>query len=164
MKEKYSIILSEELSQKLFGGKNPVGETLFIDNKFNLTVTGILKKVPSNSHLQFDAIVPFDLVTEDGLKLNDWRTSTYYTYAVLGNGVGHEGVNKKIKDILSRHKSFFLFPEAKDSLKSIITSAYYKDKIEKIKKAAESQIKESISVLPYSLFKLFFETGSRKEY
>jgi hypothetical protein len=39
---------------KYFGTKDPIGQSLLMDNDTELIVTGILKDIPSNSHLRFD--------------------------------------------------------------------------------------------------------------
>ncbi len=104
LNDPFSILLSETLAKKLFGNKNPVEKNLLIDNKLNLQVTGVFKDIPKNSHLQFDAIVPFVLNEEDGLDLNNWGRSAYYTYVRLKHGVAPETVNEKIKDIINKHR------------------------------------------------------------
>ena len=55
LKDLHSIVLSEEVAQKYFGGKNALGETLElkINDKFeSFTVKGITKKSPQNSSLK----------------------------------------------------------------------------------------------------------------
>jgi putative ABC transport system permease protein len=54
------IVLTEETAQKYFGDDNPVGKTLTFDNTMEFTVTGILRSLPSNSHLQFDFLASFE--------------------------------------------------------------------------------------------------------
>ncbi|MFC1724482.1 ABC transporter permease [candidate division KSB1 bacterium] len=58
--DKNSIILTEKISQKYFGDRDPIGKTLTVENEFDYTVTGVIKNVPKNSHLQFDLLVPFE--------------------------------------------------------------------------------------------------------
>ena len=62
-KDKYSIVLSEKTSEKFFGNENPVGKILIFNNSKNYTVTGVVK-VPSNSFIQFDEIVPINSVRD----------------------------------------------------------------------------------------------------
>ncbi len=59
LKRPYSIVLTESTAKSLFGTANAVGKVLRFDNKSDLTVTGILKNIPSSSSLQFDFLVPF---------------------------------------------------------------------------------------------------------
>ena len=62
-----NILITERLSEKLFGDKNPVGEKVQInslalgsDEKFEHTVAGVLKNPPPNSSMDFDFVIPQD--------------------------------------------------------------------------------------------------------
>ncbi|RFM30983.1 hypothetical protein DXN04_30935 [Chitinophaga silvisoli] len=46
------------MATKYFGTANGIGKTLKIDNSYQVTVTGVLANIPTNSHLQFDFILP----------------------------------------------------------------------------------------------------------
>ena len=53
-----SVVLTESFAEKYFGKNNPIGKTIRYNRKTDLTVTGIMKNIPENSHLQFDMVVP----------------------------------------------------------------------------------------------------------
>jgi len=53
-----SVVLTESFAEKYFGKKNPIGKTIRYNRKTDLTITGIMKNIPENSHLQFDVVVP----------------------------------------------------------------------------------------------------------
>ena len=53
-----SVVLSESTAEKYFGKMNPVGKTIRYNRKTDLTITGIMRNIPANSHLSFDMIVP----------------------------------------------------------------------------------------------------------
>jgi putative ABC transport system permease protein len=55
----FSIVITEELARKYFGNEEPFGKTLTIveDRSYDAKITGIIKKVPGNSHLQFDFVL-----------------------------------------------------------------------------------------------------------
>jgi putative ABC transport system permease protein len=53
-----SIILSRSTAEKYFGKEDPIGKILSYNRVQNLTVSGIMEDIPSNSHLKFDMIVP----------------------------------------------------------------------------------------------------------
>lgn len=52
-----SAVIDEETAYKYFGNENPIGKTLIYQGEYNLTITGILEKVPENSHLKFNILV-----------------------------------------------------------------------------------------------------------
>ncbi|MDH5609213.1 MAG: ABC transporter permease, partial [Cyclobacteriaceae bacterium] len=59
-----TVLLSEETAGIYFGDVNPVGQLLTVithdEERHTFMVGGVLKKIPQNSSLQFDALLPFD--------------------------------------------------------------------------------------------------------
>ena len=49
--EPNTIVLTEAAAQKYFGHTDVVGETLFIDGQLDVTITGVIQNLPSNTHL-----------------------------------------------------------------------------------------------------------------
>ena len=45
----HSVVISENIAQKFFDSRNPVGQTLNFNNKIDLKVTGVMKNIPHNS-------------------------------------------------------------------------------------------------------------------
>lgn len=58
LQDPFSIVLTEETAKKIFGDKNPVGQTIVSDNRWNFTVTGIIQNI-DNFHFPIDAIASF---------------------------------------------------------------------------------------------------------
>ncbi len=55
-----SIVLGEEAARKFFGGEDPLGRILSVrlDSEFSdFVVTGVLKRIPENSSLDFDFLI-----------------------------------------------------------------------------------------------------------
>lgn len=83
----YSIALTERMAKKFFGNQDPLGEVIRFDQKADFTVTGIIKDIPSNSHLQRDIFIPFETwgkIYEEPLE--HWRYMSFYTYILLEQG------------------------------------------------------------------------------
>jgi len=57
----YSIVLTESTAKALFGDQDPINKIIKIDNRSDVTVTGIIKDVPGNSTIKFDFLSTFDL-------------------------------------------------------------------------------------------------------
>lgn len=53
-----SIILTASTAKKYFGDNDPMGKVVEMNKKLLLKVTGIAADMPSNSHLNFDILVP----------------------------------------------------------------------------------------------------------
>ncbi|KYP15522.1 ABC transporter permease [Flavihumibacter sp. CACIAM 22H1] len=84
-----SILLTASMATKYFGTENPLGKSLLLDNQHNLTVTGVLANPPSNSHLQFDFILP--ITTESARALNsNWGNFNFYSYLLLDKTVAND--------------------------------------------------------------------------
>ncbi|MCP5103155.1 MAG: FtsX-like permease family protein, partial [bacterium] len=105
----FSMVLTETMAAKYFGGQNPVGKTVRVDNLYDFSVTGVMKDIPRDSHLQFDFLVPFAHVGRPGLQarfsqptLADWHNNAFYSYVLLKKGVSYKEVNKKIDRYLKK--------------------------------------------------------------
>jgi putative ABC transport system permease protein len=55
----HSVVITEAEAAKIFGSKDPIGETISIEPYGDLVITGILKDVPKNSHMKFDALASY---------------------------------------------------------------------------------------------------------
>ncbi len=101
LNEPHNVILTEEMAHKYFGSEDALGKTLTESLGYLVTVTGVVKK-PHNSHLQFDFIVPMELLTERGAPLNDWEFRCY-NYIELSKGTDGKIVEEKIRGFLKKH-------------------------------------------------------------
>lgn len=59
LSEPYSVVITEEMEQKYFNG-DALNKTLVMVDTLNMVVTGVLKNIPLNSHMQFDMLVSFE--------------------------------------------------------------------------------------------------------
>ncbi len=100
LSDPHSIVITEEMAEKYFGEEDPLGKTIKADNQWDFQVTGILKKVPRNSHLQFDFLIPFIFGRELNYTVDNWRNSQFRTYVQLKNGVPVQEVIQKISGYL----------------------------------------------------------------
>ena len=100
LKDPRSILLSEDMVKKYFGDQNPIGQTINADGRFDFTVTGIFKNTPTNSHLQFDFIIPFIFGRELNYTVDVWQNSQFRTYVQIQDGIPGESVINKISNYL----------------------------------------------------------------
>jgi putative ABC transport system permease protein len=68
----YSIVLTKELAIKYFGDENPLGKSLILDNKIDVTVTGVADNIPRNSSIRFNFLVSFETANELFPNLDSW--------------------------------------------------------------------------------------------
>jgi len=103
LKDRYSIVISEEIAQKCYGDENPVGKTMQISDT-DMMVTGVMKKIPVNSHLQFDYIFPaINMTRWRSSKIDSWDYLQFATYLELSENVDIEAFNKKMNALLKRY-------------------------------------------------------------
>ena len=97
------ILITENMARKYFGEEDPMGKVLRKDNQDNFKVTGILANIPTNSHLQFDFIIPMSAIEETDYDVVNhvWDRFNYYTYLLLdpNTNVSSQGLTKLGKQI-----------------------------------------------------------------
>jgi putative ABC transport system permease protein len=95
-----SVVVTKEAARKYFGDENPMGKILHWNNTQDLEVTGVIEKVPYNSHLQFDFMASLQLYDSERLS-SWWREAA--AYVQLQKGVSVEEVNRKIAGTIQRY-------------------------------------------------------------
>jgi len=95
-----SIVLSEAMAAKLYGGEDPLGKVVKADLTVDLTVTGIVKRIPGNSTLQFDFLLPYQIAPENMKKFDVWSP---YVYVMLRGDSSAEELNGKISSVHVDH-------------------------------------------------------------
>jgi ABC-type antimicrobial peptide transport system permease subunit len=97
----HNIVMTEETARKYFGDGEALGKTLE-SRGYSVTVTGVVKSMPKNSHIRFNFIVPIEWMTGFGARMNDWN-QRYNTYIELKKGTDSRIVDIKIRDFIKRH-------------------------------------------------------------
>ena len=92
-----SIVMTKSKAHKYFGNSDPLGKTITLDDTLQVTVTGILENIPSNSNFQFDILAPIQLVPENTLA--DWSNYNYPTYIQTTPSADLAKVEKTLVDI-----------------------------------------------------------------
>ena len=99
-----SAILTESGARKLFGNADPVGKTIthYAGDTISFTVTGIMKDIPDNSQLQFEALFSFNSVYKPNW-LNNWGGNWLNTYFELAPNTSQAAMEKKFPAFLKKH-------------------------------------------------------------
>ncbi len=95
-----SIVLTEQFAQKYFGDNNPIGKTISINRTYNLTVTGVLEKLPQNTQLAFDFYVNMDFLRNLGFNIESVGGNTYNTFLLIQEGTSLDNLNSTLKEFL----------------------------------------------------------------
>lgn len=99
-----SIVLTESLSQTLFGSDDPMGRIVRLDNEYDMLVTGVATDVPKNSSLTFDFLVPFEfnIQANESVKRERprWGNNFVRTIVELQPGISMDAFSSKISPII----------------------------------------------------------------
>jgi len=97
LEDKYSIVISEELADNLFGThENVIGRTLTLQHKDDFIVSGIFKGTPNNSSFQFDYVLSFEIFKDDNSWVTNWGSNGPSTFIILQEGTNAEVFSSKI--------------------------------------------------------------------
>lgn len=80
-----TIVLTESMARKYFDKANPMGQVIRLDNEYDLTVTGLIKDQPANTHLPLLFLVSFETLKNniDPVKRHFYSIEGGTTYIVL---------------------------------------------------------------------------------
>jgi putative ABC transport system permease protein len=109
--EPRSVVISQELARKYFGSADPMGKVLQLKAwNASYKVTGVMAKMPSNTHFHFDMLAS---IAEYGLAQNkSWLGFNFYTYLVLKPGADMRRLAAKFPAEADR----FISPEVEKEL------------------------------------------------
>lgn len=98
-----NVVLTESTSKKYFGSAdNAMGKVIKLDKELLLTVAGIAKDVPSNSHLAFDMIVPIENYRDFGI-MKTWINNGLYTYVELNPNTPAQHLEKQFPAFMQKY-------------------------------------------------------------
>ncbi len=90
LREPRSVVITQRMAEKYFGSASPLGKTMNFNGKFDLVITGILENLPSQTHLQFDFVIPMMGIEASGIFRNSkitesWQIDWFWTYLKIPN-------------------------------------------------------------------------------
>ncbi len=115
LRDPTSIVISDSLAFKYFGGVEPaLGRTIRVDNKDSYTVTAVFRTIPRNSSQRFNFLLPFVLRYQDE-GARHWGNSWLLTYVELKENASLADVQGKFGNFIKKRfddaiSSLFLQP------------------------------------------------------
>ena len=98
-----TIVLSERYARKYFDTAPALGRTLRLDNKVDLTVTGIVKDPPANTQMRFDAFVSYTTIPvlegSNALTDSDWQGLQAMCFVRLRPGADPDHLRRALPQI-----------------------------------------------------------------
>lgn len=108
LQDPLSIVISQKVATAMFGGDDPLGKTIRIDNKKDVTVTGVYEDLPRNTEFnELTYILPWELYvqTEEWLKRasTQWGNNSFQLFAQLNQNADIAKVDARIKDLKKKN-------------------------------------------------------------
>ncbi|SNY94920.1 ABC transporter permease [Flagellimonas pacifica] len=123
LREMHSIMLSESISNALFGTEDPIGKVVKVANKHDVMVTGVYKDIPfNNSFADTGYIIPWEgyVASNEWVKNSEdhWGNNSFQMFVQLADNVNMDKVSATIKDVKKTldedtaeyNPQLFLFP------------------------------------------------------
>ncbi len=95
-----SIVIDQETAQKYFGTEDAVGKSLDVSgfgHKSAVKVSGVLEKIPSQSQIRTQIILPASWFKSIGIDFNTWYDQSFYTYIETKDNADLQNLSSKIR-------------------------------------------------------------------
>jgi putative ABC transport system permease protein len=93
-------ILTESTAKRLFGDKDPIGQTITIGDEDH-EVVGIMEDLPDNSHMKICALMP--ALDIDFLRQPSYYIASSYTYLRLTPGADPAAIDRKMPGLVDKY-------------------------------------------------------------
>jgi putative ABC transport system permease protein len=103
--DQHAMVITEKLSKKIYGEKNPVGTYLRVNDKTEFLVTAVVKDPPLNSSVKFEWLVSFKNFEEQNQWWTKWGFNGMQTFAEL----------KPLTSLASFNRKFCKYIKSKES-------------------------------------------------
>lgn len=106
--EPNAVVLTETYARKYFGNKDPLGQAIKLENRYDLKVTGVIKDLPGNTHLPFNLLVSFETVRKEkeeqgAMSAFYWITSGSFAYIVTPENYDVAKIQKRIHGFVEKN-------------------------------------------------------------
>lgn len=98
----HTLVITRAAAEKYFGKEDPLGKTLTFSNDIGpCTVTGMIDKVPANSHFHFDLFASMTGLDES--RSDSWMGSNFFTYVLLKRGADYKSLEAKLPGMVEKY-------------------------------------------------------------
>jgi len=101
--EPNTIVITKALAHKYFGNEDPMGKVIHFkeEQKIPCKVTGVIERVPLNSHFHFELFASMASLPES--REPTWMSSNFYTYLLLPNGYDYRKLEAKLPAVVDKY-------------------------------------------------------------
>jgi putative ABC transport system permease protein len=101
LKEPRSVVLTENMAMTLFGTTEVLGSNLSVDDSTPYKITGVIKNLPTQSHIQAGLFISMSSLEES--KEGSWLVPAFNTYVLLKPGAGPVNLVPQLPAFLKAH-------------------------------------------------------------
>ncbi|HVU56978.1 MAG TPA: ABC transporter permease [Puia sp.] len=99
----HSLVLTQSVAEKIFGNTSSViGKSLQNDKGDIFKVTAVIKDVPHNSHIIYNALISYSTLPKD-FGVNDWGNFNILTYVLLKPNTNPQVFEKKLLPMYAKY-------------------------------------------------------------
>ncbi len=103
LRNPYSIVLTESIAKKYFGDADAAGKIISV-NQHDYLITGVIKDIPSESHIHFDFIASLPTLESRDRNFNsNWGGVSLYTYVLLNKNASVKNFEDKLPGIIKHY-------------------------------------------------------------
>lgn len=103
LKEVNSIVISEKVANKIFGGVDESMGKLVNINDQSFNVSAVMENQPEQSSVRMEALVPFEHMLSRVTWLDGWSSNSIDTYVKLKEGVDLEDLTSKFPEFINNY-------------------------------------------------------------
>lgn len=105
-----SIVLSESMAEKYFGldwqtRDDILGTTLRIENRIDMTLTGVFEDIPANSTIKFEFALPVEEFSRRNEWVNTWTSNGLRLFVRLRHDADPVAVSAKIEGLIRENNT-----------------------------------------------------------
>ncbi len=99
LNEPMSIVLTEELANKLFGNNSPIGKTVNIDSQYDFTVKAVIRSPENKTFLRFSSLASMEsrktVMPSEGV-FTSWEQESFKLFIKTADKTGKSEVAEKL--------------------------------------------------------------------
>lgn len=96
-----NVVFSKALARKYFGDEDPIGQIIETEGE-QFIVTGVMDKIPSKSHLEFDMVLPFAFLDKYEW-MSNWWNNGLITYAKFTSPKDRQYVESQLQWFMEKY-------------------------------------------------------------
>lgn len=106
LKAPHSVMISRSQAEVYFGKEDPMGKTLYFNERLPFIVTGVFEDIPENSSIDYDFLLSWSTMPFNGWITNDGTFNTPWTFTFVKfreHVTDIQGVNDALSKMATDH-------------------------------------------------------------